>query len=67
MWQIFDASRGKGVMNGDLRPPLPFARPRKIEIARADDSWISTNVAQREIGCARHYGLIENAELVART
>src|SRR5215467_14659966 len=21
-WQVFDASRGKGVMNGDLRPPL---------------------------------------------
>src|SRR5262245_12663168 len=54
----------RGVLNGDLSPPLPVARPRRSQLATVDDSWISISVGQRETGFARHRGWTESAEPV---
>jgi hypothetical protein len=46
-----------------VRPPLPFARPRRTEISRVGDESISTNVAPCKIDSGRHRGAIESAAL----
>jgi hypothetical protein len=47
-----------------VRPPLPFARPRRTETSRVGDESISANVAQCKRDSRRHRGVIESAELV---
>src|SRR5215472_8820371 len=47
-----------------VRPPLPFARPRRTETSRLGNESISANVAQRKIDSGRHRGAIESLELV---
>lgn len=66
-WQHLTGIGARSVTNEDLRPPLLFARPRRSEIARVDDSWISISVGQRETSFARHRGWTESAEPVAET
>jgi hypothetical protein len=56
--------------NGDagleiFRPPLPLARYRKTEIAKAGDELTSINVVQHEKDSGRDRASIKIAELVA--